>query len=104
MSNRIKFIPPIELPDGSQLITLEDAGRYIMGLPAKTVERPEWKLALEVVLRAINGQDFEMHARMAFTRALNGIQPGSLPVKPERDPSKDHIHEFRNRKKRDPWR
>lgn len=101
MSKRTKFIPPIDLPDGKQLITLEDAGRYLMAMPEKKLNEPEWKAALRIVVRAINGEEPEMHARIAMMRALQGIKPGSLPPKPPSDPSKE-IH-WRN-KKRDPWR
>ena len=104
MSKRIKFFPPIDLPNGAKLFTLEDAGRYIMKLPARQRAKPEWEFAGRQVVAAINKQSFPDFARLAMTRALDGIKPGEMPPAPPRDASKDRFHEFRNYKKRDPWR
>ena len=42
-----RFDEPIPLPRGRQLVTLEDAGRYITKLPKADHEAPEWQAAME---------------------------------------------------------
>ena len=42
-----EFNDPIELPDGRQLVTLEDAGSYITKLPKAEHEAAEWLAAME---------------------------------------------------------
>jgi hypothetical protein len=37
------FDEPIPLPNGRELVTLEDAGRYVDALPRRILEREEWK-------------------------------------------------------------
>ena len=37
------FDEPIPLPDGGELRTLLDAGRYVDALPCSAHEREEWK-------------------------------------------------------------
>jgi hypothetical protein len=53
MSWLLRFHIPIPLPDGSTLITLRDAGEYIQSLPRATHERPEWKIAFELLIDAV---------------------------------------------------
>lgn len=48
---------PIALPDGRQLVTLEDAGNYITKLPKAKHEAPEWQTAMEaLILVATSGE------------------------------------------------
>ena len=42
-----KFEDPIPLPKGRQLVTLKDAADYIMKLPKKQSDLPEWQAAIE---------------------------------------------------------
>ena len=44
------FDEPIPLPRGRQLVTLEDAGRYITKLPKAEHEAAEWRAAMEMIL------------------------------------------------------
>jgi hypothetical protein len=44
------FDDPIPLPDGRQLVTLEDAGRYITPLPKAEHEAAEWQAAMEALI------------------------------------------------------
>jgi hypothetical protein len=44
-----RFEDPVILPDGRQLITLEDAGNYITKLPKAEHEAPEWQAAMEAL-------------------------------------------------------
>jgi hypothetical protein len=41
------FEEPIPLPRGGEIVTLEDAGRYITKLPRAEHEAPEWQAAIE---------------------------------------------------------
>ena len=43
-----KFEDPIPLPNGRQLVTLKDPADYIMKLPKKESDLPEWQTAIEV--------------------------------------------------------
>ena len=42
-----RFDDPIPLPRGRQLVTLEDAGNYIMRLPKAEHTTAEWQAAME---------------------------------------------------------
>jgi len=46
------FDDPIILPDGRELVTLRDAGRYITGLPKAKQRKPQWVLATKLLLSA----------------------------------------------------
>jgi len=63
------FGEPIQLPDGRTLITLRDAADYIAKLPAETVTRPHWQLAMEALSQASESSP-TTQARLAFLRAL----------------------------------
>jgi hypothetical protein len=43
-----RFHEPIPLPDGGELRTLIDAGRYVAALPLGTHQREEWQAVMEV--------------------------------------------------------
>jgi hypothetical protein len=45
-----RFDDPIPLPDGGELRTLLDAGRYVDALPRSMHEREEWQAVMEVLL------------------------------------------------------
>ena len=64
------FVDPIALPDGRKLITLNDAADYVMELPKKESELPEWQTAIEVLILCSRGGD-AMHARIGVMKALN---------------------------------
>jgi hypothetical protein len=44
------FDEPIVLPDGGELRTLLDAGRYVDAPPRSMHEREEWQAVMEVLL------------------------------------------------------
>jgi hypothetical protein len=50
-----RFDEPIPLPDGGELRTLQDAGRYVDNLPRSMHERVEWQTVMEVLLSAAEG-------------------------------------------------
>ena len=51
------FDEPIPLPDGGELRTLLDAGRYVDALPRSMHEREEWQTVMEVLLSAVEGRE-----------------------------------------------
>ena len=64
------FHVPIPLPDGRMLRTLRDAGDYIQALPGAKHKRPEWQIAAEMVLAAVEGNGPLMFAEIAMRKAL----------------------------------
>jgi hypothetical protein len=70
-----RFDDPIPLPDGRQLVTLMDAGTYIMALPKAQQASREWQLATEVLIMAAEGRGPVMHVRIGVLRALNRHSP-----------------------------
>jgi hypothetical protein len=66
-----EFDDPIELPDGRQLVTLEDAGTYITKLPKAEHEAPEWQAAMEALILVATSGGPTMFARIGIMRALN---------------------------------
>ncbi len=75
MSNRTgwgrEFDDPIELPDGRQLVTLEDAGTYITKLPKVEHEATEWQAATQALILVATKGGPTMLARIGIMRALN---------------------------------
>jgi hypothetical protein len=47
-----EFDDPIPLPDGTELVTLHDAGLYIAALPERVHVLPDWQLAIKELHRA----------------------------------------------------
>ena len=66
-----KFDEQIPLPRGRQLVTLEDAGKYITKLPKAVHEAPEWQTAMEVLMLVARLNDPTMMARIGVRKALN---------------------------------
>jgi hypothetical protein len=66
-----KFDEPIPLPRGRQLVTLEDAGKYITKLPKAEHEAPEWQTAMEVLMLVARLNGPTMMARIGVMKALN---------------------------------
>jgi len=59
------------LPRGHQLVTLEDAGRYITQLPKAEHEAKEWQAAMETLILVATSGGPTMLARIGIMRALN---------------------------------
>jgi hypothetical protein len=66
-----KFDDPIPLPRGRQLVTLQDAGTYIMKLPKADHEAAEWQAAMEALILVATLGGPTMFARIGLLRALN---------------------------------
>lgn len=60
---------PIDLEDGRQLVTLDDARAYLTAqrLPKSEEHRQLLAQAIKSVMGAANGTDFLMHARKAVS-------------------------------------
>jgi hypothetical protein len=56
---RRRFDDPIPLPRGRQLVTLQDAGRYITKLPKAEHEAPEWQTAMEALILGRNARRYD---------------------------------------------
>ena len=65
-----EFDDPIPLPDGGELRTLLDAGRYVDALPRSMHEREEWQAVMEVMLSAVEGREPVRLVQVALTLAL----------------------------------
>ncbi len=89
-----EFDDPISLPRGRQLVTLEDAGRYITKLPKAEHEAPEWQAAMEAPMLVARGRP-TMLARIGVMRALN------RHVERVFDPSRKEKHWGRRKLARD---
>ncbi len=59
------------MPRGHQLVTLEDAGRYITQLPKAEHEAKEWQAAMEALILVATSGGPTMFARIGIMRALN---------------------------------
>ncbi|MFZ2159323.1 MAG: hypothetical protein WAV72_24820 [Bradyrhizobium sp.] len=66
-----RFDDPIPLPGGRRLVTLQDAGRYITGLPKAEHDAAEWQAAMEALLLVAEHDGPTMFARIAMMRALH---------------------------------
>src|ERR1700736_2916127 len=67
-----KFEDPIPLHRGRQLVTLEDASRYIQKLPKAEQQIEEWQTAVEaLILVAESNGGPTMLARIGVMQALN---------------------------------
>src|SRR6266446_10278829 len=66
-----RFDDPIPLPRGRQLITLEDAGKYITRLPKAEHEAAEWQAAMEALILVATSGGPTMFGRIGIMRALN---------------------------------
>jgi hypothetical protein len=62
------FDDPIALPDGRQLITLEDD---VTKLPEAVHEREEWQAAMEALILVVTLGGPTMFARIGVMKALN---------------------------------
>jgi hypothetical protein len=59
------------LPRGRQIVTLEDAGKYITKLPKAEHEAQEWQAAMEALILVATSGGPTMFARIGIMRALN---------------------------------
>lgn len=84
MSWKQSFPVPIQPPDGNKLVTLADARRYLLPLPASKEPRPAINAAIKALLRAAEFKGPLMHAHIGMNQAIHGPKPI-----PESRPSKE---------------
>jgi hypothetical protein len=65
------FEEPIPLPRGRQLVTLRDAGHYILKLPESEHTAVEWQAAIKALGLVVTLGGPTMFARIGVMRALN---------------------------------
>ena len=66
-----QFREPIEVPDGDVLVSLRDAGAYIMQLPTAEHEAREWQTAMHCLIEAADRGGPVSFARLGVAQALN---------------------------------
>src|ERR1700748_3833776 len=67
-----EFDEPIPLPKGRQLVTLRDAGDYIIKLPEAEHAAPEWQAAMEALILVATLGGPTMFARVFDPSAKDG--------------------------------
>jgi hypothetical protein len=65
------FEDPVALPNGRQLLTLQQAADYVMKLPKAEHDLAIWQAATEALMMAAEGRGPLLHARVGMLRALN---------------------------------
>ena len=74
------FHVPIHLPDGRVLRTLRDAGECIQELPRAIHQRPEWQIAADMLLEAVEDKGPLMFAEIPMRKAVNAGKPAPEPT------------------------
>jgi hypothetical protein len=87
-----RFDEPITLPDGGELVTLEDAGNYITKLPKAEHEAAEWQAAMEALILVAERGGPTMLPRIGMMRALNarGAPASAAPPAPRKKAGKKY--------------
>lgn len=85
-----RFVDPITLDDGRELLTLRDAADYITKLPKAESDLPEWQVAMETLLMVAERDGPEMMARIAMMKALTRGDPPPAP-----EPRRKAVRKFR---------
>ena len=75
-----RFVDPIILPDGRELLTLRDAAEYITALSKAEHDAADWQVAMEVLLLVAERDGPEMLARIAVMKALNRHSVQATPA------------------------
>lgn len=69
---------PINLPGGKQIVTLDDARKYLLAIP-KAKHDKAVEAAVEAVLMAAEGRGPVMHANVGVGRVVYGPKPPPEP-------------------------
>jgi hypothetical protein len=64
------FDQPVPLPNGGPARTLRDAANYIKKLPKSERDRPEWRLAIHILIDAAEDRGPMMFARTGILHAI----------------------------------
>jgi hypothetical protein len=95
MSWKRPFEDPIPLPRGRNLVTLEEAAKYIQKLPKAEQDIEEWQTAVQALILVAELNGPTMFARIGIMRALN------RHVVREFNPDRKDTHWGKRRLKRD---
>jgi hypothetical protein len=82
-----RFVDPIILPDGRELLTRRDAAEYITALPNAEHDAADWQVAMETLILVAERNGPEMLARIGMIRALNRHRVEAT-LEPRRKPAK----------------
>lgn len=69
------FEDPIALPNGRQILTLQEAADYIMKLPNAEHDADAWQAATEALTQVAEQDGSKMFARTGMMRAINAGKP-----------------------------
>jgi hypothetical protein len=75
------FHQPVLLPNGAPARTLRDAANFIKKLPRSERDRPEWRLAIHMLIDAAEERGPMMFARMGMLRAFERAAVRFGPVR-----------------------
>jgi hypothetical protein len=96
-------LPPIKLDDSRTLSTLADCRAYILALPKREQALPRWQVTAATLLKAAeHGGPFRLIARIAMSRALQGVDGVGPAPEPLDDAPKSP--RWQKQRKRSPWR
>jgi hypothetical protein len=70
-----RFVDPVVVPAGRELLTLRDAAEYITALPKAEHDVADWQVAMETLILVAERNGPEVLARIAVMKALNGNKP-----------------------------
>lgn len=65
-----RFEDPIRLPDGRELVTLQDAADYVIGLPARVSAEEHWQIAMRHLIWCADEGGIMMTADIAMRLSL----------------------------------
>ena len=75
------FGQPIPLPGGPPARTLRDAGNYIRRLPESERDKPEWRLAIQMLIDAAEDRGSMPFAKTGMSEhSTDGASPESIPT------------------------
>jgi hypothetical protein len=88
------FAQPVPLPKRPPAQILRDAADYIRNLPQPERDRPEWRLAVQMLIDAAEDRGPTLFARMGIVKALeanvertlNPQTPGGMPRQADQRP------------------
>ena len=63
---------------------MRDAGEYMQALPRAKLKQPEWEIAAEMLLAAVEGSGPLMFAEIAMRKAVNAGKPAPESTPPRR--------------------
>ncbi len=70
-----RFEDQITIGSGHPIVTLEDAAKYILSLPARDAKADHWKVAAETLMLVAEFRGPIMMAHIAMLRAINHGRP-----------------------------